>query len=73
MRQNKAQGIKKEIRMAAFDSNHPKVLLNGLICPTFRLDMDTCTMVTQLGVQLAMDWGTDLLNIQGKKSLFSAK
>lgn len=50
LRENKAQGSKKEIRMATFGSSHLKTLLNDLICPTFMLDMDTCTMVTQLGV-----------------------
>lgn len=51
MGENKAQGSKNEIRMAT--SNHLKVLLNGFIYPAFMLDMDTCTMVTQLCVFVA--------------------
>lgn len=50
LRENKAQGSKKEIRMATFGSSHFKALLNDLICPTFILDMDACIVVTQLGV-----------------------
>lgn len=50
LRENKAQGSKKAIRMAAFGSSHLKALLNYLICPAFMLDMDTCTMMAQLSV-----------------------
>lgn len=39
MRENKAQGSKKEIRMATFSSSYLKMLLNDLIYPTFVLDM----------------------------------
>lgn len=59
--------------MASFGTSHLNALLNDLIYPTLMLDTDTCTVMTQLWVQLAMDWGTDFIEYPGKDVCFSAK